>query len=366
MPGIKAVVMAGGKGTRLRPITYSIPKPLVPIAGKPCIGYILDSYYSAGIRDAIITTGYKFESLITGVLKYKQNDLSVLFSVEPEPAGTAGSVKLVSRFLDQTFIVGSGDILSDFRIEELLRFHRERKADVTIALTKVDDPSQFGIVETEDGRIVRFLEKPSREETFSNTINAGMYVIEPKILDEIPDGEPYDFAKQLFPRLIKEGYSVMGYECPGTWLDTGRPHDMIKANQMMVSKYGAEVSGESVSGRVIIKTGLHLLANTRIKGPAYIGEGVKIGRNSVIEASAIYDGTVIGEGVQVRNSILMDNVRVLDRTTVSGSVIMRNTTIGEECEISDSVLAPHLNLQSRSRIYNVSLSSEVEEEENSD
>ncbi len=116
---------------------------------------------------------------------------------------------------------------------------------------------------------------------------------------------------------------------------------MIKANQMMVSKYGAEVSGESVSGRVIIKTGLHLLANTRIKGPAYIGEGVKIGRNSVIEASAIYDGTVIGEGVQVRNSILMDNVRVLDRTTVSGSVIMRNTTIGgEECEISDSVLAP--------------------------
>ena len=123
---LKAVVMAGGKGTRLRPITYSIPKPLVPIAGKPCIGYVLDSYHEAGIKDAIITAGYKFESLISGVIKFKQDDQNILFSVEKEPVGTAGSIKLISKFIDDTFVVGSGDTLVDFNIRKLIEHHVEK------------------------------------------------------------------------------------------------------------------------------------------------------------------------------------------------------------------------------------------------
>lgn len=361
---LKAVVMAGGKGTRLRPITYSIPKPLVPIAGKPCIGYVLDSYYEAGIKDAIITAGYKFEALINGVLKFKHGDQNILFSVEREPVGTAGSIKLVSKFIDDTFIVGSGDTLADFNIKNILDFHRKNKSKLTIALTTVDDPSQFGIVEVKDGVITRFLEKPTPDKAFSNLINAGLYIIEPEILDYIPEGEPYDFAKQLFPKLLENGIKIHGYVGEGSWLDTGRPNDMIRANQIMTEKYGYSYSDKGFSGKLIINSSPRHFTGSEIRGPSYIGEGVAAMAGSTIEGSAVYDGVQIGHDVSIQDSILMDGVKVLDGAKIYKSVIMKGTVIGENCEIHESVLAPKLNLQSNSRVYNVSLSSEVMEEEN--
>ena len=360
---LKAVVMAGGKGTRLRPITYSIPKPLVPIAGKPCIGYVLDSFYEAGIHDAIITAGYKFEALINGVLKFKQEDQNILFSVEREPVGTAGSIKLVSKFIDDTFIVGSGDTLVDFDIEKIIEFHRKSKSKFTIALTTVDDPSQLGIVEMKDNIITRFLEKPTPDKAFSNLVNAGLYIIEPEIFDYIPSGEPYDFGKQLFPKLLENGVKLHGYVGSGTWLDTGRPNDMIRANQLMTEKYGYSYAEGSVTGKLIINSSLRHFAGSTLKGPTYIGEGVSSMAGSSIEASAIYDGVQVGRDVKIRDSILMDGVKVLDGARIEKSVIMKGTVIGENCEIHESVLAPRLNLQSNSRVYNVSLSSEVVEEE---
>lgn len=364
---LKAVVMAGGKGTRLRPITYSIPKPLVPIAGKPCIDYTINSYYKAGIKDVIITTGYKFESLIMGVLEFKHKDQNILFSVEKEPAGTAGSVKLVREFIDDTVIIGSGDTLVDFDIADMIRFHREKKSKLTIGLTTVDDPSQFGIVELKDDVVVRFREKPStKDETFSNLINAGVYIMEPEIIDNIPDGESYDFAKQLFPKLLQEDQKIYGYVGQGTWLDTGRPKDMIRANQIMTDKYGNVEKRGNINGNVIIKSvnpGIYDRDAT-IEGPTYIGEDVTIGRNAIIRRSAIYDGVTIGDDVEITDSILMDSSRVSDKTKIHGSVIMKQTAIGENCEIHESVLSPRLNLQSNSRVYQVSLSSEMIPEDN--
>lgn len=356
--------MAGGKGTRLRPITYSIPKPLVPIAGKPCIGYVLDSYYEAGIKDAIITAGYKFEALINGVIKFKQADQNILFSVEREPVGTAGSIKLVSKFIDDTFIVGSGDTLVDFNIKNILDFHRKSKSKLTIALTTVEDPSQLGIVEMKDNVITRFLEKPTPEQTFSHLVNAGLYIVEPEILDYIPSGEPYDFAKQLFPKLLENGVRMHGYVGEGTWLDTGRPNDMIRANQLMTEKYGYNYAENSVKGKLIVNSSLRHFTGSTLTGPSYIGEGVEALPGSSIEASAIYDGVAIGKDVEIKDSILMAGVKVLDGSKIHKSVIMKGTIIGENCEIHESVLAPKLNLQSNSRVYNVSLSSEVVEEEN--
>ena len=356
---LKAVVMAGGKGTRLRPITYSIPKPLVPIAGKPCIGYILDSYYTAGINDVIITTGYKFESLINGVLEFKQDDQNILFSVEREPAGTAGSVGLISKFIDDTFVVGSGDTLSDLDVSDVVKFHKEMNSKITMALTTVDDPSQFGIVELKNNKVVRFLEKPDPNQTFSKLINAGLYVIEPEILKHIPVDSPYDFARDLFPKLLDMGIDIYGYHAKGIWLDTGRPNDMIKANQLMTAKYGMEVSGNGIKGTVIIKTPHSKFSSAYIEGPTFIGENVRIGKNSKIIRSAIYDNVEIGNDVQITDSILMDSDRVMDGSRVFKSVIMKQTEIGSECEIEESVLAPKLQLQIKSRVYNVSLSSEI-------
>ncbi len=360
---LKAVVMAGGKGTRLRPITYSIPKPLVPIAGKPCIGYVLDSYYEAGIKDAIITAGYKFESLIAGVIEFKQADQNILFSVEKEPVGTAGSIKLVSNFIDDTFVVGSGDTLVDFDIKKLIEHHKQNKSKLTIALTTVDDPSQFGIVEMKDNVVTRFLEKPSPREAFSNLINAGLYIIEPEILDYIPSGQSYDFAKQLFPKLLDEGVKIHGYLGEGIWLDTGRPNDMIRANQIMTEKHGKELTENGMSGKLMINTHRRNLRGSKIQGPTYIGTGVVSGNGTTIKGSAVYDNTQLGNDVYIEDSILMHNVRVQDGAKIVKSVIMKGTVIGQKCEIHESVLAPQLNLQSESRVYNVSLSSEVEEEE---
>lgn len=363
---LKAVVMAGGKGTRLRPITYSIPKPLVPIAGKPCIDYTINSYYKAGVKNVIITTGYKFESLIMGVLEFKNDDQNILFSVEKEAAGTAGSVKLVSEFIDDTVIIGSGDTLVDFDISEMIRFHKEKGAKLTIGLTNVDDPSQFGIVELKDDLVTRFLEKPSKDETFSNLINAGIYIMEPEIIDHIPSGVQYDFAKQLFPKLLMESEKIYGYVGKGTWLDTGRPNDMIRANQIMTEKYGSESVNPKIKGNVIIKSRKveSESSGVEIEGPTYIGENVAIGKNAVIRRSAIYDGVTIGDNVQISDSILMDSTRVKDGTEINKSVIMRQTTIGEDCQIHESVLSPRLNLQSNSRVYQVSLSSEIIQEDN--
>ena len=360
---IKAVVMAGGKGTRLRPITYSIPKPLVPIAGKPCINYILGSCYEAGIKDTIITAGYKFEALINGVLGYKKDDQNLLFSVEKEPAGTAGSIKLISKFIDDTFLVGSGDTLLDFNVMEIIKHHKKSKAMITIALTEVDDPSQFGIVELKDGKIRKFFEKPSRDEAFSNLINAGLYVIEPDILDMIPSSEPYDFAKQLFPKLIEEGVEIHGFMASGTWLDTGRPNDMIRANQLMTEKYGVQHTSEMLSGKIITESPTSSLKQAKVIGPTYIGKSVTLADSSKIDSSAIYNNVEVGEGVVIMDSILMDDVKIGKGSRIIKSVIMKNTSIGQNCEIHESVIAPKLSLQSNSRVYNVSLSSEIIEEE---
>ncbi len=353
---VKAVVMAGGKGTRLRPITYSIPKPIVPIAGKPCISYLLDSFYNAGIKDNIITTGYKFDTLINKIIENKYNDQNVLFSVENEPAGTAGSIKIISGFLDDTFIVGSGDILSDFNIKDILNFHKKNNSKITVVLTEVKDPSQFGIVELKDNKIVRFLEKPSESEKFSNMVNTGIYVIEPEILNYIKN-IPYDFGKDLFPRLLRKNVDIYGYLGNGVWLDTGRPNDLIKANQIMIDRYGNNYNDEFIKGKNIIITMSKFDGN--LISESYIGNGIRMDKNIKIDNSAIYDNASIEYNVDIENSILMENVTVKKNTKIKNSVIMRNCIIGEDSEIVDSVMSPDLSLQGKSRVYNVSLASKI-------
>ncbi len=359
---VKGIIMAGGMGTRLRPITYSIPKPLIPIAGRPCISYLMDSFYNAGVKDSIITTGYKFQSLINGVLEAKHSDQNVLFSVEKQPAGTAGSVKLAEGYLDDTFIVGSGDVLQDFNIKSILDSHRKSKSKITIVLTKVDDTSQFGVAETQDGRVVRFVEKPPPEKAFSNLINTGLYVLEPEILKEIPAGEPYDFSKQLFPSLLKTGENIHAVEGKGAWLDTGRPHDLIKANKMMTQQYGTSGELQGSEGNIIYKIKPHLESEVKIKGPVYFGDSVTIGTGSTISGSAIYQDVKIGRNVRIVDSVIMDSVRIDDDTAIEQSVIMNNTTISEGCEINDSVLSQRLTLQKGSKVFNVALHSEMLED----
>ncbi len=356
--GVKGVLMAGGKGTRLRPITYAIPKPLVPIAGLPCIEYSLRSFHDAKIDDVIITTGYKFESLINGIIKQeRKGNQKVLFSVEREPAGTAGSVKIIENFLDDTFVVGSGDVLADFDINEALKVHKKSGKIATIILTEVEDPTQFGIVEISDGLVKRFLEKPSRDEIFSNKVNSGIYILEPEVLKHVPEGVPYDFGKELFPKLLKEGVEINTYSGNGTWLDTGRPRELILANQLIVSKYGREINQNCINGKIIMKEE-PIGKNFSVEGSSYIGENIKIGDKTVVKNSTLYDNVTLYDDVVIEDSIIFDGCVIGNGSRITRSVVMKNTIIGEKCIVSSSALSSNLNLQNGSRIYDVSLSSE--------
>src|SRR6185503_7850936 len=203
---MKAVVMAGGEGTRLRPLTSNQPKPMVPIVGKPCMEHILELLREHGMTDVVVTVAFLPQAIRSYFGTGDTLGMQIGYSVEESPLGTAGSVRLAADQLNETFLVISGDALCDIDLTALIQFHKEKGAAVTIGLKSVDNPLEFGIVVTdEDGRVERFLEKPSWSQVFSDTINTGIYVLEPEVLRHVPTDGPYDFSKELFPLLLEMG-----------------------------------------------------------------------------------------------------------------------------------------------------------------
>ena len=202
---MKAVIMAGGEGTRLRPLTRRAPKPLMPVGRRRCIDYSLASLARAGVSEIIVTTSYKADRIVDALEGSDVPGISMLFSFERQPMGTAGGVRKISPYLDGTFIVLSADVLADVDLGALVDFHKRKGADATMALTTVENPTEYGIVGLDaDDRIERFLEKPAPDEVFSNLINAGIYVLEPHVMEHVPEGTKADFSRNLFPGLLEE------------------------------------------------------------------------------------------------------------------------------------------------------------------
>ena len=223
--------MAGGEGTRLRPLTSNQPKPMVPIVGKPCMEHIIELLKEHGFEDVIVTVAFLPQAIRSYFGGGETLGVDVSYSVEESPLGTAGSVRLAAGRLDDTFLVISGDALCDVDLTKLIEFHREKKASVTIGLKSVENPLEFGIVVTDDdGRIERFLEKPSWGQVFSDTINTGIYVLEPEVLRHIPKDRPFDFSKELFPLLLEMGRPMFGYVMDGYWQDIGNLDQFRQAN----------------------------------------------------------------------------------------------------------------------------------------
>src|SRR4051812_49654633 len=254
---MKAVVMAGGEGTRLRPLTSNQPKPMVPIVGKPCMEHILELLRKHGFDDVIVTLAFLPQAIRSYFGDGEGLGLNIEYSVEESPLGTAGSVRLASGKLDDTVLVISGDALCDIDLSALLRFHKEKGSSVTIGLKSVENPLEFGIVVTdEDGRVERFLEKPSWSQVFSDTINTGIYVIEPEVLRHIPPAQPYDWSKELFPYLLEMGRPIYGFVLDGYWQDIGNLDQYRQAN--------FDALDEPVQPKV---------PGGRLRGKIWIGEG---------------------------------------------------------------------------------------------
>lgn len=331
---MKSVIMAGGLGTRLRPLTDNIPKSLIPVGGRPVILYLIDSFSTVS-RDYILTVSYKYEKIVelfSGKLSKKGN---FLFSVEKDPLGTAGGLKKTEKFLEETFFVGNADTVFREDMKELLKFHIKNKNMITIGLTKVDNPSEFGVVKLRDGQIVQFQEKP-KENPISNLANAGIYIMEPEIFDYIERGKVSDIAKNLIPALQDDNKKIGGYEIKGIWIDIGRPRDLIRANIEMSKKYTGKLP---------------------FNGNIYLGKKVKIGRNVIIKDSSIYDNVSISDNVSIENSVIYDNSQIGDGSKIKNSILSFNSILGEGVYVDDSVIGGGLLLRKGGKIEGSILSS---------
>ncbi|MEM3852197.1 MAG: NDP-sugar synthase [Methanomassiliicoccales archaeon] len=356
---MKSVILAGGEGTRLRPLTEKIPKPLIPVAGKPCVEYTILSLVKGGLRDMVITTGYLSDRLIRSIGDGSELGAHILYSFESSPAGTAGAVKLIHSFLESPFVVMSGDTLMDIDVKSMYLDHQQSGADVTMAVTSVEDTGEFGVVATDDdGFVARFQEKPKKEEAFSNLINAGAYVMDGGVMQFVPEGQQFDFARQLFPLLLKKGYKIRAHRLDGTWLDIGRPADLQRANAVLVEKYGQlnEVRGCSVSGKLMLKAVPACGNDVEIRGPSFIGRNVVLDDRTTVERSSLYDEVQVGAETRVVDSLILEGCRIGRRCDLKGSILSPGCRIGDNVLIERSVLGEGVSVKSNSSLIGAHIS----------
>ena len=334
---MKAVVMAGGEGTRLRPLTSNQPKPMVPVVGKPCMEHILELLREHGMSDVIVTVAFLPQAIRSYFGQGESLGMQIGYSVEESPLGTAGSVRLAARQLDETFLVISGDALCDVDLSKLVAFHKEKGAAVTIGLKSVDNPLEFGIVVTdEDGRIERFLEKPSWGQVFSDTINTGIYVLEPEVLKHVPTDRSYDFSKELFPYLLEMGRPMYGYVMDGYWQDIGNLDQFRTANfDALDEKVRLNIPGIRIRGNVWLGEGVEIGDLEQIEGPAYIGNYCRIAA-----------GASVGS-----HSVLSNSVTLRERTRTTRSVIDASTHIGRSSLIEGAILGRSCDIRGHVRIH---------------
>ncbi|MCX6044170.1 MAG: NDP-sugar synthase, partial [Chloroflexi bacterium] len=332
------MVMAGGEGARLRPLTVGRPKPMVPIVNKPVLGHILDLLKTHGITEVVITLRY-LASLVQDFFEDGSSlGMKLTYVVEEGPLGTAGSVKNAARFLNETFLVISGDALTDFDLKKVLSVHKERDVLATITLTHVPNPLEYGVVITdEESYIARFLEKPGWSEIISDTVNTGIYVLEPEVLELIPSDVPYDFSQELFPRMLHDHMPIYGHVAEGYWCDIGNMEEYRRATADLL--YGkvklAEPIGTHLGGGIWVGQGVEIAPSAQLFGPIYLGDEVKI-KGDV----QIYGPTVI------RDYTVIDNYNRIER-----SIIWRNNYIGEGCELRGVVISRQCSIKPKVVAY---------------
>jgi len=344
---LKAVVLAGGKGTRLRPLTYTKPKPLLPLAGEPAIAHLIRKLAHDGIDEIVITTNYFAKRLHETIGDGSRYGVRIHHVDEATPLGTAGSVKNSEALIDETFLVVQGDNQFDFKLGPLVEFHRQLGSSVTLGLIEVPNPSEYGIAEVSDGRVVRFLEKPKPEECFSNLINTGLYVLEPEVLKLVPEGKAFDFSKNLFPLMLRRGMALGGFHASGFWVDIGDPESYLKANFHALDEFAQErvggvdkvlagldastPTGATLRGPVCLAKSARIQKGAEIGPYACVGEGVEVSEGARIVGSIVYENTQIGAGSVLETCVVAENCKIGGKVRVEP-----NTLVGSWTEIGDN------------------------------
>ncbi len=317
---MKALILAGGLGTRLRPLTYTRPKHLLPIANVPHIEHVLALLRRHGVDSVVFMTSYLAEAFDEVVARARAIGVRVEVTHEDEPLGTAGAIKHAEPFVeDERVLVFNGDILTDTDLGALVGFHEDRGAEATILLAPVEDPSAFGVVPTDPtGRVLGFIEKPPPGEAPTNLINAGVYVLEPSILERIPAGEVWSAERQLFPGLVDEGARLFAAATDRYWIDIGTPDKYLRANLDELAGACRLAATASVTGdHVIAADTAELHEGARVSWSC-LGAASRVGPGAVVERCVLLDAAEIGAGARVRDSILGQRARIAEGASVEG------------------------------------------------
>ncbi len=336
---MQALILAGGEGTRLRPLTSRVPKPVVPLVDQPFIGYMFDWLCSHGIDDVIMSCGFLAGGVRSVVGDGSDFGIRLRYIEEPQPLGTGGALKFAEDLLSERFFMLNGDVLTDINLTEQLAQHERTGARATLALIGVDDPTAYGLVRRRaDGSVTEFLEKPGADQTLdTNLVNAGAYILEREILaDMAPAGTNISIERDVFPKLVDHG--LYGYEASGYWLDIGTPTRYLRATYdilegKVMTKVGARLTEAGM--RLLPEGGVH----GRIAAPVLIADGCGIAADASIGGRVVLGRRVeIGSGATVEDAVLLEGVTVGARTHIKGAIIGPNATIGARCTIDGHVV----------------------------
>lgn len=343
---LPAVILVGGQGTRLRPLTARTRKDMLSLVDRPLLAYTFEHLRRHGVVHGIVSCGY-LPTQIRGHFGDRYGDLALEYAVEDEPLGTGGAIGYAARALDTTFFALNGDSLREADLDQLVRFHRSTGAKATILLTPVADPTRYGLVRVAgDGRVTTFLEKPPAEEIDTNLINAGLYVLEPEVLELIPPGRAVSIERDVFPRLCQEG-SVYGVALPGYWLDVGTPESYLQAHRDVLERTFRTEVGEALgSAYTLVHPTVRVHADARLVPPVFVGAeavleaGVRVGSLAVVGARAR-----LAAGTVVESAVVGAGARLGAGTTVLGAIVGEDAVLGERCQIHNlAVVGPGAEL----------------------
>ncbi len=335
---MQALILAGGEGTRLRPLTSTIPKPVVPLVGRPFITYMLEWLAGHGVDDVILSCGFMAEGVRAVLGDGSSLGLRLRYLQEPRPLGTGGALKFAEDLLDERFFMLNGDILADIDLTEELRQHERTRARATLALMSVEDPSAYGLVRRNpDDSVKEFVEKPGPERIEMDLVNAGAYVIERSVLEQMgPAGTNISVEREVFPALVGNG--LFGYAADGYWLDIGTPERYLEATyDILEGNVSTEVGRRLSASGLVLRDGATVAG--RVVAPALVGAGSEVSAGAIVGGRTVLGRDVtVGRGAHIEGSVLLDGATVGERVTIRGSIVGADASIGDHCHVEGRVM----------------------------
>lgn len=349
---LSAVILVGGLGTRLRPLTDRTRKDMLPLVDRPQLAYTFEHLRRFGVKRAVVSCGY-LPTQIEEHFGDRYGDLRLEYRVEHEPLGTGGAIRFAADGIEEPFFALNGDSLREADLDALVDFHRGRSCRATILLTPVEDPSRYGLVRVAgDGRVLSFLEKPRPEEIDTDLINAGLYVLEPDVLDLIPAGRAVSIEREIFPQLVQE-QAVYGVALPGYWLDIGTPEAYLQAHRDVLERnFVTEVGDRLGADYTIVAEDAQASDEARLVPPVFVGSGARIGPGARIGSLAVIGaGAVVGKDVSVESSVIGAGAVIGPRTHVARSIVGERAELGADCDVRGlSVVGPGAKVGDRNML----------------